>query len=313
MFLAGANQEMPELRAPSFKGMLRFWWRAAAWARLADLDALSIRESEVFGSANGGRGIVVHVEPLSKPIPVDGPASWPQNSWQNYTGYGMLKAGMRPARAPIRAATEFRVVLLSTESALLDNDLQRALELLGTCGGLGAKSRNAWGSLSLLELEPANGWKKPGSATQLRATLDRLLRSDAPSPPFTAISRETQFAVGPEFPTAEQAHEFLATRYKECVGGRRVGAVKRGTPKELRGQFGLPRNFENTSAGAGDSKARRAKPLFLHVHDVVETARAFPLAVYMPGRFLPDPKRQEIPGGGNDARRFLGEVAGSGQ
>ncbi|MBK9462163.1 MAG: type III-B CRISPR module RAMP protein Cmr1 [Sphingobacteriales bacterium] len=28
MFLSGANQDVPELRPPSIKGALRFWWRA---------------------------------------------------------------------------------------------------------------------------------------------------------------------------------------------------------------------------------------------------------------------------------------------
>ena len=34
LFCAGSSPDLPELRLPSFKGVLRFWWRALAWPRL---------------------------------------------------------------------------------------------------------------------------------------------------------------------------------------------------------------------------------------------------------------------------------------
>ena len=34
LFGRGADDDRPELRLPSFKGVLRFWWRALAWSRL---------------------------------------------------------------------------------------------------------------------------------------------------------------------------------------------------------------------------------------------------------------------------------------
>lgn len=47
MFLAGADGQTPELRAPSIKGALRFWWRAM-YAHLP-LDRLKKQEGELFG------------------------------------------------------------------------------------------------------------------------------------------------------------------------------------------------------------------------------------------------------------------------
>ena len=50
MFLAGADGQTPELRPPSIKGALRFWWRAMnGHLPLAELKK---REGEIFG--NGG-------------------------------------------------------------------------------------------------------------------------------------------------------------------------------------------------------------------------------------------------------------------
>lgn len=60
MFIGGAAQhEQPELRPPSIKGALRFWWRALYWAecvqqnpgnRDAALNCLHQQETE-FGAA----------------------------------------------------------------------------------------------------------------------------------------------------------------------------------------------------------------------------------------------------------------------
>jgi CRISPR-associated protein Cmr1 len=47
MFLHGADGQTPELRAPSIKGALRFWWRAIHGN--LSIDELRRREAEIFG------------------------------------------------------------------------------------------------------------------------------------------------------------------------------------------------------------------------------------------------------------------------
>lgn len=49
MFLNGADGQTPELRAPSIKGAMRFWWRALN-GHLSLVD-LKKRESEIFGGS----------------------------------------------------------------------------------------------------------------------------------------------------------------------------------------------------------------------------------------------------------------------
>jgi len=48
MFLAGADGKTPELRAPSIKGAVRFWWRAMNGC--LSIKDLKEKESEIFGS-----------------------------------------------------------------------------------------------------------------------------------------------------------------------------------------------------------------------------------------------------------------------
>lgn len=54
MFLAGADGRTPELRAPSIKGAMRFWWRAMNGH--FSTKNLHKRESEIFGGTEKGQG-----------------------------------------------------------------------------------------------------------------------------------------------------------------------------------------------------------------------------------------------------------------
>lgn len=49
MFLAGADGKTPELRPPSIKGMMRFWWRAI---KAEDIEKLGMEEGKIFGSSD---------------------------------------------------------------------------------------------------------------------------------------------------------------------------------------------------------------------------------------------------------------------
>jgi CRISPR-associated protein Cmr1 len=53
LFLYGADQKKPEIRAASVRGQLRYWFRAIEGAGTSDLNQLWTAESEVFGSTAG--------------------------------------------------------------------------------------------------------------------------------------------------------------------------------------------------------------------------------------------------------------------
>ena len=50
MFLGGANNTEAELRVPSIKGMLRFWWRATCG--IESLEGMKKEEAKIFGSTD---------------------------------------------------------------------------------------------------------------------------------------------------------------------------------------------------------------------------------------------------------------------
>jgi CRISPR-associated protein Cmr1 len=60
MFLAGADGTTPELRAPSIKGALRFWWRAMNGH--LSLEDLKAKEDEIFGGTDNRSKVTLRVK-----------------------------------------------------------------------------------------------------------------------------------------------------------------------------------------------------------------------------------------------------------
>jgi CRISPR-associated protein Cmr1 len=226
MFLGGTDPEkQAELRLPSFKGALRFWWRASVWPQIAasggSARELHRREAELFGSANeqvGQSKISMRLLMDSGPPRVipkdtqlkDGNTVVGQGA--RYLGYGVMEAFAskkketqegKLTRSCLSAPFSFRVSVLPRKR-LTDaqrEEVLRALKLLGLLGSLGSKARKGYGSLTLTRLVVGQGetWRAPSTAEQLQEQLTRLLKeilSAAPGnhtdPPFTAFSSQTR-------------------------------------------------------------------------------------------------------------------------
>ena len=56
MFCSGADQKSAELRVPSFKGALRFWWRSLMWGRVSRVEDLQQKEAALFGASEQKTG-----------------------------------------------------------------------------------------------------------------------------------------------------------------------------------------------------------------------------------------------------------------
>jgi CRISPR-associated protein Cmr1 len=160
LFLGGADQESPELRAPAFKGLLRFWYRAL------DPDFCK-HEPALFGGTSEGIG----QSPFLLRVDPDPP---PRLAWSNMdadrfnrgsgrdTRNGLVYLGfpfrMRDNdRQAIRPGHTFTVRNLIPSALSADNEralrLRRSLTaawwLLGHFGAIGSRSRRGFGSLSL--------------------------------------------------------------------------------------------------------------------------------------------------------------------
>lgn len=219
LFCAGADSKTPEVRLPSFKGVLRYWWRALAWSRCGgNLEVVRREEDRLFGSAGGGQSRVLMrwaSPPEPTPIPVNEvlkvrAGGEVVGDGARYLGYGVMEAfprknkrtGQRTAAgqltraclAPFDFTVQMRGRDLNEQELTL---LRDSLAALGILGGLGSKSRKGYGSLVLQDLR-VNGqarWSTPRSMDELRSAITafRPGPSDGDDgsgslPEFTALS-----------------------------------------------------------------------------------------------------------------------------
>jgi len=227
LFLGGADPASTvELRPPSIKGALRFWWRALAWSRhnghlgairKEELGAIRKEEQEIFGTAgqegiasNGATGqasFILRVTPINglkiiskDDILRDGAAAT-VGSGMRYFGYGLMAPfGQNQgqlARPCLSAPFAFSIELVSRHP--FADSLIDALKVMGLLGALGSRSRRGYGSLSLLSLAgDVEAWASPKTkadyANQLK-TLIRHERINLTEPPYSAFSGLSRVAV----------------------------------------------------------------------------------------------------------------------
>lgn len=212
LFSAGAGPQAPELRAPSVKGVLRYWWRALAWSRCGgDLDAVRRQEDRLFGSAAGGRSrVAMHLEAAAPAVAHVGDVLKAPGTGETvgegarYLGYGVMEAFASSkkktkagelTRACLRAPFDFVVRMRGRLTEADVASLRDALIALGTLGGLGARSRKGYGStvLQSLRVDGVDRWDVPQSVGALRDEIAGLPRDDKGAlPEFTALSSRTR-------------------------------------------------------------------------------------------------------------------------
>ncbi len=213
-YLRGANQQSSEMRTASFKGVLRYWWRALHWASALQnhptdqtraLAWLHHQEAVLSGAAAGGshsgQGLVRQIRISCGPLgtkPVGTAHSLPD---AYMLGQGLSRGAQTTASA-IQTAAAIEVNLLVNRAGGDAKEVQglvKALRLMGTLGGLGARSRRGCGSLALQALEVGGkAIELPQDAESLNAELVDLITCCAhvtELPRFTAISGWADFEV----------------------------------------------------------------------------------------------------------------------
>ena len=141
MFLAGADGVTPELRAPSIKGALRFWWRAMNGH--LSLKELKEQEGKIFGNTASRSQVIIRVH--QKDLQSADSEMVPHKPFMK-----------RPAFLPNQ---QFEVTLMLSKSKDLSIEQLKNLFLL-TCylGGFGKRSRRGMGSVNIIKCDAQN-WK----------------------------------------------------------------------------------------------------------------------------------------------------------
>lgn len=160
LFLGGADPKKAELRAASIKGSLRFWWRALYGCD--DLADMKKRESEIFGSTEKKSSFSIQLNGIDniKPIMknVDKGKIFVVNSSKgtfrlgiiDYLAFGIRDHKQGYTKEHIQSSAHFSIKLIFNR-CFSDEVLESFCNFI-RFGGLGAKSRNGFGSLHIEDL-----------------------------------------------------------------------------------------------------------------------------------------------------------------
>lgn len=269
LFLGGADPARTvELRPTSIKGALRFWWRALAWSKHADLKKVHEEERKLFGAAGDDRRDGDAIGQSSFGVRVWWPNGEPPilnktevraltqgRSGTSCLSYGIINRGKEGPRCCYENGHRLviKLIALHGDGSNTQKEIQSVVEgvkLFGLLGSLGGRSRRGWGSIALTKLEGAHNWQAPQTLQAYRDALASLLAGtrDANSPPYSAFSKRSRVLV------IDGGNDPLAALNE-------IGELFQDFRRQHRTyEFGLPhRRF------AGPTK-RRASPLFFHVH-----------------------------------------------
>jgi CRISPR-associated protein Cmr1 len=159
LFLSGNDHTIPELRPPSFKGMMRFWWRAMRSDD--DIQRLAVDEAKIFGGTGKGQGksklqirisyegeLRVKKDFLSE---IGFEKNGKRKIKDEYAGLGYLfySTILRDKlRTYIDVGQKYRFIIRSAEKEAFDNGLA-SLWLTLYLGGIGTRARRGGGNISI--------------------------------------------------------------------------------------------------------------------------------------------------------------------
>ena len=147
LFMAGADQREPEVRAASFRGAFRYWTRAVLGARYQrDYDALKKRESHYWGSTQRGSGLRVVVNRHTRRDRDDRYVILPPTFRND-------KANRLPA-FPVESGVRLSVEtpFAHRATSLFTDELYASLLLAFWLSGFGKRARRGGGSLQVVEI-----------------------------------------------------------------------------------------------------------------------------------------------------------------
>lgn len=134
MFLAGADGKTAELRPPSIKGMMRFWWRTMNGH--LSLNELKKKESEIFGSSGEEIGrSSFSIRLLSTVLNIGNFSPVPHSTKK------FQFSGIKPHQS-------FTMTLTSQSSS----NIADIFKIASVLGGFGKRSRRGFGSISIARI-----------------------------------------------------------------------------------------------------------------------------------------------------------------
>lgn len=232
MFLAGADGQTPELRAPSIKGAMRFWWRALN----GHLDEGDLRKQElkIFGGVLNGAAqrSNVLIQLFKTPHHISTVELLPHKEDKRHRS-------PRPCFPP---GEEFIV-----EIRLVNNNhtqliqIEALFKIMAILGGLGKRSRRGCGSFQIIEIN--------SSPYQTPETIEEILKL------CKVINPQFSFSANADYPIIMDIKIGNSVKTVKEIG-EISHVVKMSDPS---------RNHENYNSSVGAGNPRFASPIYISI------------------------------------------------
>ncbi len=327
MFIAGNNQKKAEFRLSSFKGVLRFWYRAVSFPSFQSIKKLKGEEDEIFGSTKKASKIVLTLDAYRE--------SKRRIQFRNkdgliYLAYGVVDKKRNISRGYISPSTTGRIsISYRNLNKTQLNRLKMAITAFALFGNMGSRSRKGYGSINFSRIK-LNGkiiYRQPRTTHELETKIRNFCMANKFAqintlPPFSAFSSKSRIDV---LDNGTNALDLLNSIGEQMVlyrsWGRRGRVVGKPSEKNFKFDhdliknmqfgkkpsthpkrviFGLPHNYYFGSTDfrvnvQPDSKdiTRRASPLILKIHKLGE--RTFvAVSLILHSQFLPQGTKIKI-------------------
>jgi CRISPR-associated protein Cmr1 len=267
MFLHGADTACAELRVPSLKGILRFWWRATSG--IEEIRKLKEEEGKLFGDTSSKATTIIRIEHTGK-ITVNKDFKQRGATFKvhnrpvfilDYLAYGMHtnvkgKKNNVDQKEHIPPGSCFKL-LIECEEKNADQVL-RALAWMICYGGIGARNRNGFGSVFTKIAKPeVSNASEPAN--------------------FSALSNHSQLFSFSKLKTWHEAHSEIGLAYHQA----RL-SIENLHQYDRRKLISAPIMVKNRNVA---DLERHAKPYFLHVNKLESGAHQGQI-FFMPYKYL---------------------------
>ncbi|MBT3386892.1 MAG: type III-B CRISPR module RAMP protein Cmr1 [Desulfobacula sp.] len=300
LFSGSAGKTDAELRPSALKGMMRFWWRALYGSD--DIKNMKEKEAAIFGDTDCKSDVVIafhdkaNCNPVKKginkgriftakskgrtfPISIIEYLAYGLYEYQKGKGNVFIKEHFKPLQG--------RAFSLQIFCSLDHEDqIMRSLKMLHLYGGLGARSRNGFGSIYINGITD----KKPIEEFQ------KITPSSRKS--FTSFSKDARLFLFKEQNTWDDALSDAGMAYKSArnnLENRHIFERRQliAKPIIVKGEINIP--------------DRHAKPYFLHVHKTGDNKFRGQI-LFLPYQYYKDSKLREYDNTCNDMNKTIREA-----
>ncbi len=165
LFLGNYNGKGVELRVPSIKGVLRFWWRS--FHSNLSIGEMKEKESKIFGGHIGDNSLKSSFSMIIKSNSIEtSKKNFPQEDYMllsipnkrfklnilEYLAFGLKDFKSKQFREYIKPGSKFNIELYFYNNKVIEEVLI-SFWLLNYFGGLGAKSRNGFGCITINNID----------------------------------------------------------------------------------------------------------------------------------------------------------------